>query len=62
MRLTASVDVTEREILRLIDEIRQVMWGDPEEVRRRIHLVARRFSLDASGAAADAPESEALPS
>jgi hypothetical protein len=38
------------------------MWGDPEEVRRRIHLVARRFSLDASGAAADAPESEALPS
>lgn len=62
MRLTAAVDVTEREILRLIDEIRQVMWGDPEEVRRRIHLVARRFSLDASEAAADAPESEALPS
>ncbi|PFG74151.1 polysaccharide biosynthesis protein [Tepidiforma thermophila] len=60
MRLTANVDVTEREILRLIDEIRQVMWNDPEEVRRRIHLVARRFSRE--DAAADAPESEALPS
>ncbi len=63
MRLTAAAKVSEREILRLIDEIRAVMWGDPEEVRRRIHLVARRFSLDeAAESAADAPESEALPS
>ncbi|WP_322796091.1 nucleoside-diphosphate sugar epimerase/dehydratase [Tepidiforma sp.] len=60
MRLTASVEVTEREITRLIEEIRDVMWGDPEEVRRRIHLVARRFSRDAESA--DEPESEALPS
>ncbi len=60
MRLTASVDVSEREILRLIEEIRQVMWGDPDEVRRRIHLVARRFSREDEPA--DAPESEALPS
>ncbi|KAA0227885.1 hypothetical protein EDM76_12130, partial [bacterium] len=46
MRLTASVDVTEAEILRLIDEIKAGMWGDMEELRSRIHLVARRYSLD----------------
>jgi FlaA1/EpsC-like NDP-sugar epimerase len=60
MRLTAAVDVTEREMTRLIDEIRQVMWGDPEEVRRRIHLIVRRFSLE--GEPADASESGALSS
>ncbi|WP_322819026.1 nucleoside-diphosphate sugar epimerase/dehydratase [Tepidiforma sp.] len=62
MRLTATVDITEPEILRLIDEIRQIMWHDPEEVRRRIHLVARRYTHHRTNAQADAPESEALPS
>ena len=46
MRLTAGVDVTEAEILRLIDEIRGGMWGDTDELRRRIHLVSRKYSLD----------------
>lgn len=44
MRLTAAVDVTEPEITRLIAEIEGVVWDDPEELRRRIHLVARRYS------------------
>jgi FlaA1/EpsC-like NDP-sugar epimerase len=51
MRLTASVDVTEPEICRLIAEIETVLWDDPQELRRRIHLVARRYSLHPEGAA-----------
>lgn len=46
MRLTAGLDVTEAEMLRLIDEIKGEMWGDKDEVRRRIRLVSRRYSLD----------------
>jgi FlaA1/EpsC-like NDP-sugar epimerase len=48
-RLSASVEATESEIFRLIEEIRTVMWDDPEELARRIHLVARKYSLDAEG-------------
>jgi len=46
MRLSASVHVTEHELQRLIDEIAAIVRGDPWELRRRIHLVARRYSLD----------------
>ena len=46
MRLTAGVDVTEAEILRIIEEIRAGMWDDKNELRRRIHLVSRKYSLD----------------
>ncbi len=46
MRLTASVDVAENEVARLVDELAAIMWDDPDELRRRIHLVARRYSLD----------------
>ncbi|MEO9254613.1 MAG: nucleoside-diphosphate sugar epimerase/dehydratase [Tepidiformaceae bacterium] len=47
MRLTAAVDVGQAELLRLIEEIRTSMWGDQDELRQKIHLVARRYSLDA---------------
>jgi FlaA1/EpsC-like NDP-sugar epimerase len=47
MRLSANVEVTRSEVLRLIEEIRAGMWGDKAELARKIHLVARRFSLDA---------------
>ena len=47
MRLTASTEISEAEILRLIREVEAVLRGDPEELRRRIHLVARKFSNDA---------------
>jgi len=50
MRLTASVEVTEREMTRIIDEIAAIMWDDRDELRRRIHLVARKFSLDDASA------------
>ena len=46
MQLTASVQVPEQEILRLVDELSAIQWGDPEELRRRIHLVGRKFSLE----------------
>ncbi len=46
MRLTASTDVTEGEILRLVDEVKSVMRADQDDLRRRIHLVARKYSLD----------------
>ncbi len=46
MRLTASADVTGTEIRRLIAEVEGVLWTDPEELRRRIHLVARKYSND----------------
>jgi FlaA1/EpsC-like NDP-sugar epimerase len=57
MRLSASVEVGEAEIGRLIDELKAGMWGDREELSRLIHLVARRYSLegDARGGPA-APE------
>ncbi len=46
MRLTAGADVTQSEILRLIEDIRAVMWDDQDELRQKIHLVARRYALD----------------
>jgi FlaA1/EpsC-like NDP-sugar epimerase len=46
MRLTAGITVMETEITRLIDELRVVSSQDLDELRRRIHLVARRYSLD----------------
>ncbi|MBI2764332.1 MAG: polysaccharide biosynthesis protein [Chloroflexi bacterium] len=59
MRLTASVDVTEAEVVRLIDEIATVPANDAEELRRRIHLVARRYSLDmGDDTAAQPPKAE----
>jgi FlaA1/EpsC-like NDP-sugar epimerase len=51
MRLSASIGVSEAEILRLVAQIREIMWHEPEEVKRRIHLVAQRYSRDT----ADAP-------
>jgi FlaA1/EpsC-like NDP-sugar epimerase len=51
-RLSADVDVTESEINRLIGELESVVHGDPGELRRRIHLVARRYSLEAGATAA----------
>jgi hypothetical protein len=38
--------VTEDEVLRLVDDLAAGMWEDADELRRRIHLVARRFSLE----------------
>ncbi|HET7738896.1 MAG TPA: nucleoside-diphosphate sugar epimerase/dehydratase [Tepidiformaceae bacterium] len=43
MQLQAAVPVTEAEMQRLIGELEAIMWDDPEELHRRIHLVARRF-------------------
>ena len=62
MRLTASVDVTEPEITRLIGEIEAVLWDDKDELRRRIHLVARRYSLDAEADAVTEAGQEATTS
>lgn len=52
MRLTASVEVPESEIRRLIGEVESVVSEDPEDLKRRIHLVARKFSNET---AEDAP-------
>ncbi len=57
MRLTASVEVTEGEICRLIDEMAADQWGDRDQLRSRIHLVARKYSLDGDGE----PATEAHP-
>jgi len=54
MRLTASAEITEGEIRRLIEELDSMQWTDKEELKRRIHLVARRYSNDAD----EVPESE----
>jgi FlaA1/EpsC-like NDP-sugar epimerase len=58
MLLTAAVDVTEPEILRLIEDIRAGMWDDQDELRQKIHLVSRRYSLDAEH---DAPAAAVEP-
>jgi len=47
MRLRAQVEITESEVRRLVDEVAAVLRGDPEELRRRIHLVARKYSNEA---------------
>ena len=59
MRLSASIDVTEAEILRLIEELAALVWEDADELRRRIHLVSRRYSLEAEGVSADREEQKA---
>ncbi len=46
MRLSASVEVTESEISRLIDEICSGDWDDHDELKRRIHLVGRKYSIE----------------
>lgn len=46
MRLSASSEITEAEIRRLIGEVESGLWGDQEELRQRIHLVARKYSHD----------------
>ena len=46
MRLTASADITEPELNRLIDEL-GIVQNDLDELRRRIMLVPRRFAYDA---------------
>lgn len=49
MRLASSVEVTEPEILRLVDEIDAISRDDDDELRRRIHLVVRKFSTEQEG-------------
>ena len=46
MRLSADVNVTHAELVRMIEEIKADMWGDKDELARKVHLVARRFSLE----------------
>ena len=55
MRLTASADVTEAEIRRLISEVEAVVHGDLDDLKRRIHLVARKYSNDPDELPAVAP-------
>ena len=62
-RLSADVQITESEILRLISEIEAILWDGHDELRRRIHLVARTYSRDmdaADGAEALGTQSAAL--
>jgi FlaA1/EpsC-like NDP-sugar epimerase len=61
MRLSAAGGVTEAEVRRLIDEVEAFIWNDPEELRRRIHLVARKYSNDFGAESVDAAVDE-LPS
>lgn len=61
MRLSAAGGVTEAEIRRLIAEVEAFIWNDPEELRRRIHLVARKYSNDIGAEAAETAVDE-LPS
>lgn len=46
MRLSSDATPGDVEIRRLIEETRAIMWEDPLELRRRIHLVARRYATD----------------
>lgn len=45
-RIVANVDATEAEVVRLVNELAAIQWSDPDELRRRIFLVARRYSLE----------------
>lgn len=47
MRIPAPAGLTEAEIVRLVEELKDAS-PDPEELRRRLHLVARRFSAPES--------------
>jgi FlaA1/EpsC-like NDP-sugar epimerase len=58
-RLSADVEVEEAEIARLINELERMVWDDPDELRRRIHLVARRYSRESDDAEeAQMPETQ----
>jgi FlaA1/EpsC-like NDP-sugar epimerase len=54
MRLRAQVEVTESEVRRLVEEVESVLWNDQEELKRRIHLVARKYSSETDEAPAQA--------
>ncbi len=58
MRLTPSVPVAYPEISRLVDELQAIMRADPDELRRRIHLVARRYGRDVEADEAPATAAE----
>jgi FlaA1/EpsC-like NDP-sugar epimerase len=51
MRLLSTVEVGEAELIRLIEETRAFMWDDLEELRRRVHLIARRYAGEPPGRA-----------
>ncbi|MFN0093730.1 MAG: polysaccharide biosynthesis protein [Dehalococcoidia bacterium] len=55
-QLVASVEVDEAEIARLIAETEAFVGGDPDELKRRIHLVVRRFGLASGQDDAEHPE------
>lgn len=57
MRLSATTEITETEIRRLIEEVEGVGWTDKDELRRRIHLVARHYSSEANESPAVEPAS-----
>ncbi len=48
-RLSADVAVTEAEVVRLIEEIAVVLRDGHDQLRQRIHLVARRYARDTEG-------------
>jgi FlaA1/EpsC-like NDP-sugar epimerase len=58
MRLTATQTVDYPEISRLIDDLKGRMWDDPEELRRRIHLVARKYGRPDTEQSLDMPAAE----
>ena len=56
MRLLSNVEVDEDELCRLIDETSTFMWDDLEELRRRVHLIAKRYAGEAESAASRSPK------
>ncbi|MDZ7729171.1 MAG: polysaccharide biosynthesis protein [Dehalococcoidia bacterium] len=61
MRLAATMDIREAEVLRLVDELRAIMWDDPEELKRRIHLVAHRYGAGDESSSTGAQEGTGQP-
>jgi FlaA1/EpsC-like NDP-sugar epimerase len=58
MRLTATQKVDYPELTRLIEELRDRMWDDQDELRRRVHLVARKYGRDPDEQSLDKPAAE----
>jgi FlaA1/EpsC-like NDP-sugar epimerase len=58
MHLTATQEVDLPELLRLVDELKARMWDDPDDLRRHIHLVARKYSRGDEPLPEDAPAAE----
>jgi FlaA1/EpsC-like NDP-sugar epimerase len=54
-RLSAGFTVDDKEVFRLVHELRDTMWSDPAEIQRRMHLVAQRYSREAERSPGDAP-------